>query len=90
MGRQLGNPLCRIMLWHVVKKYGRLADLPEERLFPHALRHSCASHLLAGGADLLVIAELLGHASLATTQIYTQVDSARLRQVHARFHPRGS
>jgi integrase/recombinase XerD len=71
----------------LAKQYARMAGL-EENVYPHLLRHSFATHLLANGADLRVIQELLGHADLATTQVYTQVESGRLRKVHAQFHPR--
>jgi integrase/recombinase XerD len=82
-----GRPLSRIALWRVVKIHARAAGLREE-VSPHTLRHSFATHLLAGGADLRVVQEMLGHASIATTQIYTRVELGRLRDVHARFHPR--
>ena len=82
-----GKPLSRISLWEIVKKYARIANLPEG-VSPHTLRHSFATHLLAGGADLRVVQEMLGHASIATTQVYTRVELSRLREVHARFHPR--
>jgi integrase/recombinase XerD len=76
------------MLWVIVKKYVRRAGL-SDRVSPHTLRHSFATHLLSGGADLRTVQELLGHANIATTQIYTHVDRERLRSVHQRFHPRG-
>ena len=79
--------LSRVGLWHLVKKYARAAEL-SEHVSPHTLRHSFATHLLAGGADLRVVQEMLGHASIATTQIYTRVELSRLREVHERFHPR--
>lgn len=82
-----GRPLTPQRLWQLAKQYARMAGL-EENVYPHLLRHSFATHLLANGADLRVIQELLGHADLATTQVYTQVESGRLRKVHAQFHPR--
>ena len=84
-----GRPLSRIGLWTIVKTHVRAAGLPES-VSPHTLRHSFATHLLAGGADLRVVQEMLGHASIATTQIYTRVELSRLREVHDRFHPRSS
>jgi len=83
-----GRPLTRVGLWHVVKTHARAAGVRAE-VSPHSLRHSFATHLLAGGADLRVVQEVLGHASIATTQIYTRVELSRLREVHRRFHPRG-
>jgi integrase/recombinase XerD len=74
-------------LWRILKRYADRAGLPGD-FHPHVLRHSFATHLLEGGADLRVIQELLGHASVTTTQIYTQVDRGLLREVHRRFHPR--
>jgi integrase/recombinase XerD len=83
-----GQPLSRIALWQIVKRHARSAGLSGE-VSPHTLRHSFATHLLARGADLRVVQEMLGHASIATTQIYTRVELSRLREVHNRFHPRG-
>jgi integrase/recombinase XerD len=83
-----GRALSRELLWMLVKKYVRRAGL-NARVSPHTLRHSFATHLLAGGADLRTVQELLGHASIRTTQQYTHVDRDRLRAVHRRFHPRG-
>jgi integrase/recombinase XerD len=82
-----GRPLSRVGLWRVVKTHARAAGLRAD-VSPHTLRHSFATHLLAGGADLRAVQEMLGHASIATTQIYTRVELSRLRQVHAKFHPR--
>jgi integrase/recombinase XerD len=84
-----GRPLSRIGLWRIVKQHARSAGLHPE-VSPHTLRHSFATHLLAGGADLRAVQELLGHASIATTQVYTRVELSRLREVHARCHPRSS
>jgi integrase/recombinase XerD len=82
-----GKALSRVGLWHIVKVHAKAAGITAE-VSPHALRHSFATHLLAGGADLRVVQEMLGHSSIATTQIYTRVELSRLREVHARFHPR--
>ena len=82
-----GRPLERVAIWGIVKRQARAAGL--DQVHPHTLRHSFATHLLAGGADLRVVQELLGHADIATTQIYTHVDRSRLKSVHAKFHPRG-
>jgi integrase/recombinase XerD len=83
-----GKALTREMLWMLVKKYTRRAGL-SARVSPHTLRHSFATHLLAGGADLRTVQELLGHANIRTTQHYTHVDRERLKAIHRRFHPRG-
>jgi integrase/recombinase XerD len=83
-----GRPLTRILLWSLVKKYCKRAGLPHT-VSPHTLRHSFATHLLAGGADLRTVQELLGHASIQTTQHYTHVDRDRLKAMHRQFHPRG-
>lgn len=82
-----GNRLSRMGLWRILRGYAVGVGLAGN-FHPHILRHSFATHLLEGGADLRVIQELLGHASVTTTQIYTQVDRTLLREVHRRFHPR--
>ncbi len=84
-----GRPMSRVELWRIVKKYVRITGLPEA-VSPHTLRHSFATHMLAGGADLRVVQEMLGHASIATTQIYTRVEVSRLKEVHRLFHPRSA
>jgi len=84
-----GRPLSRTGLWRIVKQHARAAGLKGD-VSPHTLRHSFATHLLAGGADLRAVQEMLGHSSIATTQIYTRVELSRLREVHARFHPRSN
>jgi len=82
-----GRRLRREAIWELVKKYALLAGAPAS-ISPHTMRHSFATHLLAGGADLRQVQEMLGHASIATTQIYTHVDQTRLKKVHNQFHPR--
>lgn len=81
-----GAPITRIIVWQVVTKHARRAGLIN--VHPHTLRHSFATHMLAGGADLRVVQELLGHSNIKTTQIYTHVDATRLKQVITRYHPR--
>ncbi len=82
-----GRPFSRKRLWQLVKTYARRACI-DKPVSPHTLRHSFASHLLANGAPLRVIQEMLGHADIATTQVYTHVDPQRLKAVHHQFHPR--
>lgn len=82
-----GKPLERVGLWMLVEKYGRKSGLLKD-ISPHVLRHCFASHLVSGGADLRIVQELLGHADISTTQIYTHVDADRLKQIHRKFHPR--
>ncbi len=83
-----GTPFAAVTLWQHIKKRARLAGIARN-VTPHMLRHSFASHLLEHGADLRVIQELLGHASIGTTEVYTHVASQHLRDVHRQFHPRG-
>jgi len=82
-----GRRLRRERIWELLKRYARRVGAPST-ISPHTMRHSFATHLLAGGADLRQVQEMLGHASIATTQIYTHVDASRLKAVHKRFHPR--
>ncbi len=83
-----GKALTREMVWMLVKKYVKRAGL-NPKASPHTLRHSFATHMLSGGADLRTVQELLGHASIQTTQLYTHVDHERLKSIHQQFHPRG-
>jgi integrase/recombinase XerD len=82
-----GKKLTRARVWQLVKEYAGIAGL-EANIYPHLMRHSFATHLLSNGADLRVIQELLGHADISTTEIYTHVDQRRLKAVHKKFHPR--
>ena len=82
-----GSRLSRQAAWAIVKKYGERVGLAD-KLSPHVLRHSCATHLLDHGADLRVVQEMLGHASISTTQVYTKVSQERLWQVYRQAHPR--
>jgi integrase/recombinase XerD len=82
-----GTKLTTARLWQIVKRIAKNSGL-EKNIYPHLLRHSFATHLLSNGADLRIIQEMLGHADISTTQVYTHVDQQRLKSVHRQFHPR--
>ena len=82
-----GTKLTTVRIWQILKRIARHAGM-EVNVYPHLLRHSFATHLLSNGADLRIIQEMLGHADVSTTQVYTHVDQQRLKAVHHRYHPR--
>ena len=85
---RLGRPFTRQGVFKLIRERAAAAGIPADRVSPHVLRHSFASHMLQHGADIRAIQEMLGHADIGTTQIYTHVDAARFGEIHRRYHPR--
>ena len=85
---KLCKKISRVEFWRHLKNAAKKADI-QKNITPHILRHSFASHMLAGGADLRFVQEMLGHSSITTTQIYTHIDKDHIKELHKKFHPRG-
>jgi integrase/recombinase XerD len=88
LNQERGSAISRMTVWNIIQEYTKAAKV-EKSISPHTFRHSFATHLLEGGADLRIVQEMLGHADISTTEIYTHVDRSYLQEVHRTFHPRG-